>query len=776
MPHAPFGFSPIGLGLGARSGGGGAPSGPVQSASIDATGTILSLVLQGVDAGAWSTYGMPGHMAQATTMPGVALSTTAAGFDRSGSAAVSNGARARGLIALKPLRKTPIVPTSTVAPNADVLDETDNGNGTRTVRLRLSKPVYAGNPCQLSLAEGWRTGASAQTSVAVTNNSALAAAPVAGGRWITPPKQRVTGPFWVEIMGGSVNPEGRSGLAAVKCTATDGVTSLDFWAAQGIGTDGVPCWRAQIDPAGLSAGPITVHKHLYPWIGAVRSSGSGQGSISASFVTTADAPLMMAYDPSGTRYPEAWVHCDPVSGTTTASAAMVQASLAAAKAVAAASKPANAAVALQAIYLANRSASASNGAAAITRMADNAIIVIPPGTTSLGTVAPTTGLTAAECWPSIIGDPDDANPKANCILECGTATLNTRATHLRFANLTMNVGGSNAVNTTYLWLDNVTVGARSGQSASTAFLNASTTSFIYATGVTIGAGTAVNLTNTGSAQRFALVRSCSTPRGINALAIVGSSFGATVSNWSAGGDADALADWVLVGNQGLAITARAISYIGPVVGGYTMIVRPFIVNNVIERIGASSEPMQSIGENASERIEHGVWEGNTLPGERLNFAYNDPANLTDTNIHVDFRFANNFADWLPTKQDNFFDDTTSGTNGGAPNYGYRPWLTESLWVQDGCGFECNALSRRISTNFEQHGYGRGTVFNASPGPGSWPTFTSDRSALGTNAGGGDYRPAAGSPLIGVCTVANLGYDRAGIARGATFAAGALEAA
>lgn len=209
-----------------------------------------------------------------------------------------------------------------------VLDYTDHGDGTRTVRLRLSRKVYVGDACTLSLAAGWRTGASAQSGIAVTNNSALAAAPVIGGRWLTPPKHRVTGSFRVDVMAGSINPEGKSGLAAARFDVTAGTTTKTVWAT-GLSTstaysDSVRCWGADIDPSDLNAGLITVHKTLVPWVGPSRTSGSGQSTAAGSFVNTADAPLVMAYDPAGTRYPAAWVVCDPVNGTATASAAMVQ--------------------------------------------------------------------------------------------------------------------------------------------------------------------------------------------------------------------------------------------------------------------------------------------------------------------------------------------------------------------------------------------------------------------------------------------------------------------
>ena len=778
----------IGLSLGLSLGGRSpsptptpTPTGPVTAAAIEADGTVLSLTLSGVSAGSWAGYGFADG---AVPMTGVTLATTTAGFDRTGGQAVANAARSRSLWAIKPCRKTPIAPSSTTVPNAKLLDEVDNGDGTRTVRLRLSAHVYAGDGCTLSLAAGWRSGASAQASVAVTNNSARAAAPVIGGRWLTVPKQRVTGSFRVDIMAGSINPEGRSGLAAVRFDVTDGTTTKSVWASamttSNAHGDAVRCWGADIDPSGLNAGLITVHKTLYPWVGPSRTSGTVQSTNAGSFVNTADAPLVMAYDPAGTRYAPAYVVCDPVNGTATASAAMVQSSLAAAKAVAAASKPVSVTCALQAIYLANRSAAAANGGAAISRMADNAIVVIPAGTTGMGATAITTGFTAAECWPIVMGDPEDANPRANCIVETGASAGNLRATHIALRDLTLNVGGVNLSNAAYYWLHNVQVEAKGGQGASSAFLTSSTTGYNYATKSAIGASlSAISWKQAGSGQKWALVRSCTTPRDINALAIVNCS-AVNMAGWTAGGDADSQADWIAVGNLLLSQTARGITFPSVASGGYSQMVRPMFVNNVLERIGASTEPHMAMAENSLERFTHMLFEGNSLIGERTNTLYNDPGDLTSHNSHVDCRVAGNVFDWMPTKQDDFYDDTTVASNGGAPNYGYRPWLTDNLWFQDGCNSEGNVHARRTGGGgFAPHGYGRGAVVNPSAATGqgnAWTKFTADRSVLGDGTGGGDYRPASGSPLIGVASRANVDVDRAGVARGATFAAGALEAA
>lgn len=755
-----------------------AAPGPITAAAVEASGTVLALTLSGVSAGSWASYPIDAQSKMALT-----LAASGAGFDRSGGQAQANAARTRSLVALKPCRRAPIVPTGTSTPNANVLDERDNGDGTRTIRLRLSRYVYAGETCSLAALADWRSGASAQAGVAVTNNSAVAAAPVIGGRWLTPPNQRVTGTFRVDLMAASLHPEGLSGLAAVRFDVTDGTTTKSFWAAAPSTStaygDSVRCWGADIDPSGLNPGLITVHKTIFPWIGPSRTSGSGQSTASGSFVTTADAPLVMAYDPAGTRYPAAWVVCDPVNGTATASAAMVQTSLAAAKAIAAASKPISVACAIQALYLANRSATAANGQAALTRMTDGATIVLPAGTTQIGgSTAITTGITSTECWPTVIGDPDDPNPRANCILESSASTPNLRINRLAFRNLRMNVGGSVMTGVANLWLDNVQVEAKSGQGASTLFLNTQATSFIYVTKSAIGSSTVVNWGNTGNNQRFALVRSSSTPRNILALAIVNCDCTA-MSGWTGGTDAASQADWVAMGNRMLSSTSTAVTWPTWSTGTYGECVRALFINNLAERIGADPSPFWAIGENSLQRFTHVLIEGNSMVGERSNTLYNDPPDLVNDNIHVDCRVANNYFDWLPTKQDDFYDDTTVAGNGGAPNYGYRPWLTANLWFQDGTNCEANVLARRTGgANFPQ-GPGLAAVVNPSTSGtqgNAWSKFVADRSVLGDGTGGGDYRPGAGSPLIGAATRANIDVDRAGTARGATFASGALEAA
>jgi hypothetical protein len=219
---------------------------------------------------------------------------------------------------------------------------------------------------------------------------------------------------------------------------------------------GVRSWAATIDPAGLIAGSITVHAEIYPWVGAARITGSGQ-TAPVLTVTMAQQGLTFAYDPADTLYPPAYVACNPVNGTAVALAAMVQSSIAAAKAAPAAQKPANDMCALQAIYLASRSAAAADGQAAISRIIDNGFVIIPAGIMPIDGTFVTKGATTAEGYVIIMGDLDDRSPSTNCIIRSmDTTTPSQRVTATRFQNVWIETGNSNLIGGT-VWLDHVPV-------------------------------------------------------------------------------------------------------------------------------------------------------------------------------------------------------------------------------------------------------------------------------------------------------------------------------
>ena len=307
------------------------------AASIEANGWVLSL----------TATGSPGNFASYTLDPDGTPRLTVAcnhpGFDPVPGGGAIPVSRARTLIATRPLRKPAEVVGVTLQPA--VIDEVDLGGGQIRVRIALSEHVYvADNGLVLTALAGWRTGEAAAT-LAVTNGSTTAA-PMPIARWLDVPYQRRTGPFKLTLAVFSHHPQGLSPVAAVKFTVFDNTMLRTFWAtALTTSTsygDAFRAYEVVVDAAlapALSAGLLRCDFEVYPWLGSPRTSNAnGIGANPpmtalnlASFATPADTPFMVAWDPAGTRYPPAFVVIDHVNGTGTASAAMVQPTLAGAK-------------------------------------------------------------------------------------------------------------------------------------------------------------------------------------------------------------------------------------------------------------------------------------------------------------------------------------------------------------------------------------------------------------------------------------------------------------
>lgn len=774
----------------------------ITAASIEANGWVLRVT---------HTSG-PGSFASYALTPDTAsklvLNASHPGFAPAGGIAVATP-RLRSIAATKPLRR----PVNPASPTTPVIDETDLGGGAVRVRLALAEFVYPGDTLSLDALAGWRDGEGAASGVAVTNGSTLAAPPPVF-RWADVPYQRHTGPFELELAAFAHHPNGLAPLAGVKFTVTDGVNTRTVWAtALATSTrhgDGLRVYRATIDPGtapALTAGLLRCDAELHPWLGAVRSTDplgtrSMAGLQTLSFQTSAERPMAVAWDPAGTRYPPAFVMLDPVGGTATAAAGMVQGTLAAAKAVAV--KALNVSTALQACYLANRGAPAANGQAALTRMTDNLAIVLPAGTSLLGTTAVTSGATSLEAWPMIVGDPENAAPRANCILQGPTTAPTLRLSRVRLANLRLELDTA-ALGTAvlaYHWADDIEMRGRAGRETTSAFMAAATGGAQFYTRCRVwrsGKGMAFG----ASGSRPFLIRGCEASRLMEGLAVLGNAWlsnaadpfapapaSSTDSNatggWGNGntgvGDIGSQEDVIVAGNDLRAITRRAwvSASLSAAAAGtlHTSKRRLVFANNVCERIaaGASPEPFWSMGEDALASMRDNIVEGNSFAGERVNCMYSDPLPLTvaDTNTQLNDalgnRLANNVFDWCATKHDDFSDPQTASVRGTSD--GYRPQMVETWSVLYGVGFEGNVdLCRHAAApNFRFEYFGRRGSQGVTPTP---PGYADDRSRYGSDAGGGDYRPGVGSPLLGKGQRGSSDRDRLGTARAVPFAAGGL---
>lgn len=771
----------------------------ITAAEVEANGWVLRLTVTG-SAGTFGSYALdPNGTAR------LLLAASHPGFAPQGGQAVATPL-ARSLIGTAPLRR----PVSFVAPTQKVIDETDLGGGQRRVRIALSEHVYATDTgLALTVLAGWRSGHPGQSGLAVTNGSTIVA-PIPLMRWVRPSYDVAGGPFRVSLLVASHHPQGFQPVAAVRFTATDGTGSRSVWVTA-LDTDNdhgdqLRCHTAIIDPAGLNAGLLRIDAEVFPWLGAMRTTDpAGTRSLAGlrtdGWRVEAEAPHIVAHDPAGTRYGQMWCHVDPVNGSTAATAAMVQASLAAARALAPAAKPRDVRTALQAGYLANRTLAAANGQASQTRSLDGLAIVLPAGTSTMGTTAVTTGAATAEVAVRIIGDPDIADRRAQCILDPGAATSRISRALFRDCTILASSTGINIGGATYLAFDNVEVRGRPGSEANSTGQN----SIAPPAGQFNVAWTRVRWWRHGSNAmsgnpRCGLIRASEHSRLVHALCYVKSRFigqaedgftsGALQAwqGWPAATLAGQTEDIVIAWNDWRHLRGRAVGWtLLPAATAGTpnpSLRRHLLMGNVIEKVGADPQPLYSMGEDASATMSYNIVEANTHVAERANSFYADPLPVTladcdsQTNQAFVNRVAGNAYDWLPTKHDEFFDSSTNALRAGTADAfkaGYRPQLIDAWSMLYGVGHEGNADTGRAAggASFPLEFYGLRSVGNAGV---LNPAFADDRSVLGSNTGGGSYTPGAGSVLLARVQRGNGDRDAAGAVRAAGSAAGAFAGA
>ena len=190
----------------------------ITAAQIEASGWVLRVTMTG-SVGSFASYAL-----DPDGSPKVSLACTHPGFAPSGGTAVATSL-ARTLVATKPLRKPANFSAGALQPF--VVDETDNGDGTITVRLALSDYVHATETgVTASFAAGWRSGEAAATPTITNNSTFVAAVPIF--RWSDVPYQRQAGAFAIELVAWSHHVQGLAPLAGVKFTVTDGTNGQNL--------------------------------------------------------------------------------------------------------------------------------------------------------------------------------------------------------------------------------------------------------------------------------------------------------------------------------------------------------------------------------------------------------------------------------------------------------------------------------------------------------------------------------------------------------------------
>jgi hypothetical protein len=629
---------------------------PITAAQIEANGWVLAITFAG-SLGSFASY-----VLDPDGTPRVSLTTAHGGFVKSSGTAVA-GTITRTIIGTKPLRKA----VNRSSPTVEVIDETDLGGGSIKVRLALSENIYATDTIgTLTVASGWRSGESADSGISITNSSTLAA-PLPIMRWGDLQYERRSGSWQLALIVASHHPVGFEPVAGVKFTATDGTTVKTFWTTalgwHGTAPDQLRCYTVTVDPAtatALTAGLIRCDAEIYPWLGSMRTTDASgtltmTGAPDLGRQTSAVSPFMVGYDPGTSVYAAQFVYVDPASTNVTAASAspgMVATSLANAKAVTLVNRAGNVAVALQALQIAGRTLPAANGQLSATRSADGAVIVLAAGVNVLGAgVGVSIGLQTTQIPYQIIGDPDDSDPRTNCLLRSGaTAAGNLRAVRVALKNLSCEIGQVDLLSPLFATLENVEVRGKTGYTTSAT----ATMKFTGASGYYAAQARNVKWWRTGSTMagvnnNFGLLRNVQCPSLMAAQAIlncrlipnaedgiytsVGRLTGSQIDE--VGAQSDVM--WAyndMRGQKQRILVAPGVSATAQGGGATKSATQRWVVlNNLIETASnASSEALVSIGEDdlAANVVSarYNIIEGNSTPGGRVNLFYNDPLSLS----------------------------------------------------------------------------------------------------------------------------------------------------
>jgi hypothetical protein len=797
---------------------------PITAAQVESNGWVLRLTVTGAMTQPNTNFGA--YNFDVDGAPRLLLAASHPGFVKSGGTAVG-GAMLRSIIGLRPLRQV----VNPALPTVKILDELDLGGGAVQVRVALSQTVYATETgVSLSTLAGWRTGEGAQSGIAVANNS-TAVAPVPIMRWVLPPYDVSQGPFRLSLIVGSHHPVGFEPVAGVKFAVTDGTRVKEYWTTA-LDTDNsygdnLRCYTIVVDPStatALTAGLLRCDAEVYPFLGAMRTTDpAGTRSMAsirtAAQSTAAEAPWAIGYDPAGTRYSNRFAYVDPVNGTNTASAAMVQPTLAAAKALAPASRPRSVTTAIQAARLAAFTLPAANGQASQVTSLDGLRVLLAAGEhIGLGPTSVSTAFTP-EIPVVIEGDPDDPDARNTVFLEGTTTARNIRASRARFRRLTVRAGDSEGLHTStvsQLFLDDLTFQNKAGQEQLSAPVfqlsapNAATQWTIMMTRVKWWrTGTLISATNrqtqlmracehTRQARATVLVKNRSIPPAEDGFTNYSSTYNSVgYSQPSQTVNLGHLEDWVVAFNDGRALRWEGLvpRFAPPALAGTTLNShrRHLILNNVFERVSGTNTPgadsdtnFGKYSENENVIVRDIIIEGNSFAGAGVNAFYNDPvpATLADTdsqnNLGFNIRNANNAYDRHPSKQDEFNDDTTRNirrANGFPTAEGFRAQLTGMWSTHFGTDMEGVVDTSRAESgpsNFLRDGLGpRSVQFQPKLVTVGW---ANDACEKGSDQGMGDYTPTAGSVFLNRISRANSDRDWLNQPRLNNGAAGAIEAA
>ncbi len=573
--------------------------------------------------------------------PKILLDVTDAGFDRLGALPVANPAVARRIVGTKLLRRP--------WPNQAQLDETDHGDGTRTVRVALSDRVFQTSAISaLSLSAGWKSGEGSAAFGSISNLSTrIVQLPVS--RWATVPYQLMAGTtaeprtsVRVDILVASHFPmhlpaAPNQPVAAVSVKASDGVNSgAVSWLSLGRSAekDGMLCWTGEVDVAGLTAGVISLHHTVFPFIGAARSTGSGHtATATASAVQDWAQPLQLCFDPVGARWASTrkYVFIDTTSPNTAqanSGSVVLHADVDSARAAPASSKPANITVAFQAFRDQGITYPSANGlTVAAGRGNEFWEILIHEGQTVepiSGTVNSSSWWGARHGWLVIRGDPAAANPRESCGLQSyGSAASGASMQKIRITGLRLKLGHSaifaNATDNMQ-WVDDCDVTAKPGYAGNAYSVRA--TGGLWTTNLKCWG---YNSQPAGANLQRNIHRSVGARSLCHANIVVNYEEG--INNTSAMFDVDDPDSivWNFRGYRWNSKIIRADDQTSPsgtlgAFGSPHLLLRAALVNVCVE--GDDTRLLQ-LGEESYTQMNDCIWDGVTIVGDGVNF-HNEP--------------------------------------------------------------------------------------------------------------------------------------------------------
>jgi hypothetical protein len=654
------------------------------------------------------------------------------------------------------------------------LDAGFDGSGnaaTVTRNLLIRKRLRQAYPSQGSLTSNTAIIGDyiyATSSIVGFTNNSTRAAPKPGAMWLNRDQEVVTsatsGIYTARLA--VAHPYARSGrpVAAVKFLATDGTTTVSTvvstmssiqYSASGLY---VPHFAGALDFTTLTQGAaITVWAIIYPWVGAAFDISTDADTYPSPNLTT----LKVLNNRTGA-YGIAYVCVDPVSGnngtgvaSTTRATAVASPYLTFSTAAAALKTYANA-------NLGNR------GGAVGT---DNCVILLKAGTTTLdagiATVASNTN------WPLTIEAENSSLISTTIFADKGVTLTGTVPFKTVIRNVTIKRGATgsitfldaNAGNLSYIKMiafenvvsDDGGFGTYNG--------------WIYKPGLMF----AINCSGINCGQSGITGTVNKTLKSIGCTAVWASSQTNFGQLGCSGGSVQQLA----------ATTARVASvglfygwsYVTSAPDGSSVILgdQPvndrgyWIVGNVVERIGGTTTPVVKINADSDLSVTQNInFLCNTIVGARMNHQYQDLGSTTVAKsgyVHY-----NVLTSGFNTKTDVF--PTADGNRVGNWPAAFH------------IGYKYNGYLRGDSNAGSAPGVGvwLGEMFNEGEVSGTTGTplaanFVNDASIIGTNLGGGNYRPQAGHalPLIPAGYAPyNVDMNGTAIANDGTAVVGALQ--